>query len=142
MAQVPDGRFALGLPGPMRDRLTSAVLRGEKTATCSLLDRSAGTVPRVGEQLTLVDSDESPIGVVELVEVEVMSLGEVELSLAVAEGEGFDSVAAWRRAHEALWVAEGLAPERRAARWRFDDATELLVERFRTVARLPLADGR
>ena len=48
-----------GFPGELRDRLVGAVLAGEKTATTGLLiewELDDEPVPRLGEQLRVVDS--------------------------------------------------------------------------------------
>jgi uncharacterized protein YhfF len=124
-----------GPPGPMRDRLISAVFRGEKTATTSLLAELAANqeaLPTIGERLTVVDSDDRPVAVIELTAVEVIALGDVALDLAKAEAEGFESVAEWREAHERFWSDE-VIPELPDGLTLRDD-TEVVIERFRLVA--------
>jgi uncharacterized protein YhfF len=117
-------------PGPLRDQLVAAVLSGEKTATTSLAKwytEEGEEMPVVGQRQVMVDSDERPVGVVEVTAVEVIRLGDADLRLAIDEGEGFESVAQWREAHEAFWRTEGVTD--------FDDDLEVLVERFRLVER-------
>ena len=126
----------LGSPGPLRDRLVAAVLRGGKTATSSLLiqyEQAGELLPRPGATRLLVDSDEEAVGEVEIVEVDVVRLGEADLQLALDEGEGFASVAAWREAHEEFWRKEILPDLELPEEW-LDDDTMVVVERFRYLA--------
>jgi uncharacterized protein YhfF len=121
-----------GLPGPMRDRLVVAVLRGEKTATASLLaepEAENEPLPAVGDRLTVIDSDEKPVAVIELVAVDIIRLGDADLRLARQEGEGFDTVSEWREAHERFWREQELPGLSKS----LTDDTRIVVERFRLV---------
>jgi uncharacterized protein YhfF len=120
----------------MRDRLVGAVLKGDKTATSSLLSEWRAEdeqLPAVGERQTVVDSADDPVAEIEIVGVDIIRLGDADLDLATAEGEGFRSVDEWREAHEDFWTTNGATPRRAAGRWRLDDDTEVVVERFRVV---------
>src|SRR6266496_2855289 len=100
-------RFAF--PGPERDRLVDAVLKGDKTATSSLLAEwilDDQELPAVGDRREVLDSDDKPVAVIEITAVDVIRLGDVDLALAHEEGEGFESVAEWRQAHEHFWTDE------------------------------------
>ena len=66
-------------------------------------------------------------------EVDVVRLGEADLQLALDEGEGFASVAAWREAHEEFWRKEILPDLGLPEEW-LDDDTMVVVERFRYLA--------
>jgi uncharacterized protein YhfF len=128
----------LGFPGELRDRLVAAVLSGEKTATTGLLvewELDSEPVPGAGERFLVVDSAELPVAVIEFVDVRVVSLADVDIDTAKAEGEGFASVEEWRLAHEAFW--NGYADDLRARlgdqSWRLADDTLVVVERFRLV---------
>jgi uncharacterized protein YhfF len=128
------GVALFGPPGPMRDRLVTAVRRGEKTASSSLLvewEADREPLPAAGDRLTVIDSDESPVALIELLAVDVIRLGDADLSLARDEGEGFESVAEWREAHERFWSDE-VIPELPDGLTLSDD-TEVVVERFRLV---------
>lgn len=60
----------LGSPGPLRDRLVEEVVRGEKTATSSLLvqfEQAGEPLPEPGTKKVLVDSQEKAIGQIEIV---------------------------------------------------------------------------
>jgi uncharacterized protein YhfF len=87
----------------LRDRLVAAILRGDKTATSTLLVEYEyeGSAPvRVGERSMVVDSRGQPVAVIETTEVRVTTVGDVDLEFARDEGEGFASVADWRAEHE------------------------------------------
>ncbi len=134
--------FELGVPGPLRDELVMLVLAGAKRATSSLLDQwraSGHTLPRPGERYAMVDSDGVPVAVVQVTEVDVIRLDEADLALALDEGEGFETVEAWREAHERFWREEVL-PELGGggAQQLFDD-TRIVVQRFTVVSRRPPA---
>jgi uncharacterized protein YhfF len=108
------------------------VLSGAKTSTSSLLDEYTGEddpLPVAGQRYVLIDSDVRAVGLVEVTEVRTLPLNEVDLDFAREEGEGYESVAAWRRAHERFWKAN--APE-----IPLDDSTVVVAERFRLVERL------
>jgi uncharacterized protein YhfF len=98
--------FELAYPGPLRDELVATALSGAKTSTSSLLDEYAGEdapLPVAGQRYVLVDSNVRAVGLVEVTEVRTLPLNEVDLEFAREEGEGYESVAAWRRAHERFW---------------------------------------
>jgi uncharacterized protein YhfF len=131
----------LGFEGtPLRARLVAAVLRGEKTATAGLLvdyEREGEALPEVGERLALVGPDGGEAGVVEITVVRVLRVDETELEFARAEGEGFESVAEWRAAHEDFW--RGYTHELREwlgdPNWDVRDDTLYVQEWFRLVER-------
>jgi len=114
----------------LRRQLVDAVLRGEKTATAGLRSDFAphtdDPLPRAGERFALLDFDDRPVAVVETTEVRVVRAGDVDLDFARDEGEGFESVEDWRRAHERFWSEHEIT-----------DDTLIVAERFRLVERLP-----
>jgi uncharacterized protein YhfF len=128
----------LGLPGPLRERLVAVVLNGRKTATSSLLaewDAENDALPEVGDRLTVVDSDERPVGTIELTAVEVIRLGDADLTLAHAEGEGFETVDQWRREHERFWRERVIPRLPAPLAAPLSDDTRIVVERFRLLQR-------
>jgi len=135
-------RMELGFRGtPLREQLVAAVLRGEKTATAGLLvdyERDGEPVPEAGQRYLLVDGDDRGVAVVEITDVRVLRVGDCDLAFARDEGEGFESVAAWREAHDRFW--RGYADEIRAylgdPGWDVTDDTLFVAERFRVVTRL------
>jgi uncharacterized protein YhfF len=114
----------LGYAGtPLRRELVAAVLRGEKTATAGL--HGDDPLPQVGDRFLLLDYDDRPVAVVETTDVRVLRVDEVDLAFARDEGEGFETVAAWREAHERFWSDREIR-----------DDTLVVAERFRLVERL------
>ncbi|WP_327291344.1 ASCH domain-containing protein [Streptomyces sp. NBC_01198] len=137
LAALPEAGF--GFPGPLRDRLVAAVLDGSKTATTGVAaayEHEGEALPEPGQRSVVVDSDGRPVAVIEITEVRVVPLREVDLAHALDEGEGDESVAAWRRGHEDFWHG----PEMRAAmddpQFTVDDDTPVVLERFRLIADL------
>jgi uncharacterized protein YhfF len=125
----------LGYPRTeLRRKLVDAVLRGEKTATAGLRSDYAPhteeRLPEAGDRCVLLGYDGEPVAVVETTEVRVVRVDDVDLAFARDEGEGFESVADWRRAHEEFWSDQEL-----------DDDTLVVAERFRIVARLESTDA-
>ncbi len=129
-------RFAF--PGPERDRLVDAVLKGRKTATSSLLAEwllDDQELPAVGDRREMLDSNDSAVAVIETTAVDVIRLGDADLALAHEEGEGFESVAEWRLAHERFW-AEDVMPRLPAnLAGPLNDDAKVVVVRFRLVPR-------
>ena len=57
-------------PGPLRDELTALALAGTKTTTAGLfaeLEADGVTLPAPGVREVLLDSDERPVAVIEIV---------------------------------------------------------------------------
>ncbi len=118
-------RFELGYRRTaLRQKLVDAVLRGDKTATAGLYEPSE-PLPAIGQRWGLLGFDDEPVAVVETTEARVIRVGDVDLAFALDEGEGFGTVADWRRAHESFWADR-----------RIDDETLIVAERFRLVERL------
>jgi uncharacterized protein YhfF len=113
----------------LRRKLVDAVLRGEKTATSSLraeyTPHTGEALPRVGDRCVMLGFDDEPIAVIETTQVRVLRAGDVDLSFARDEGEGFETVTEWRRAHEDFWAAHEIG-----------DDTLIVAERFRVVETL------
>ena len=107
MDELPIIEF--GSSGPLREKLVAAIVAGEKTATSSLVAAyaSAGeSLPQVGQRGTVIDSEGTRRALTETTAVEVSPLSEVPLAHALAEGEGYADVAAWRGcAHHVLELA-------------------------------------
>jgi uncharacterized protein YhfF len=125
-----------GFPGPLRDALVEAILRGEKTATTGLLAayrREGAQTEAVGSRALVVDSTGRGVAVIETTEVEVKRMGDVDLALARDEGEGFETLDEWREAHVRFFTS----PEMVAALGRpavaIDDDSLVVCSRFRVV---------
>ncbi|AUS81653.1 RNA-binding protein [Actinoalloteichus sp. AHMU CJ021] len=131
---LPIAEFAF--PGPLRDRLVVAVLSGTKTATSALLVEygSEGVpLPEVGARSVVVDSAERPVAVIETTDVRVSRLDEVDLAHARAEGEGYDSVVAWRAGHEEFWCGADFRAAIGDPSFTPSDGTPVVLECFRVV---------
>jgi uncharacterized protein YhfF len=136
-ASLPAFEFAF--PGPLRDRLVAAVLDGTKTATTALLqdyEIEGEPLPVVGTRAAVVDSAGRRVAVIELTEVRVIRLGDVDLEHAQDEGEGDDSIAAWRASHEEYWHGKDYRGWLGNPGFTVDDDTPVVLERFRLVATL------
>jgi uncharacterized protein YhfF len=124
-----------GFPGPQRDQLVAAVLRGEKTATASLRleyePEGRDELPQPGMRWVVVDSSDRPVAVIETSEVRVVRAGDVDEQFAFDEGEGFESVADWRAAHERFWGSDDY--RREVGVTEVEDDTMVVCERFRLV---------
>jgi uncharacterized protein YhfF len=137
MMEHPEVICEFALPGPIRDRLVDSVLRGEKTATSSLLaewEHDGDPLSNVGERQTVVDSCGQPVAEIELTALDVVRLGDVGLDVALAEGEGFSGVDDWRSAHERFWEEFVLPDLPGGLISGLDDDTLVVVERFRLVS--------
>jgi uncharacterized protein YhfF len=108
---------------PLRRQLVEAVLRGDKTATAGLYGDEP--LPQAGDRFLLLGYDDEPLAVVETTEVRVLRVAEVDLDFARDEGEGFETVADWREAHQRFWSDREIG-----------DDTLVVAERFRLVERL------
>jgi uncharacterized protein YhfF len=126
------GEFAF--PGPLRDQLVAAILSGVKTSTSGLLieyERDREPLPGPGDREVVIDSAGQPVALIELVEVRVVRLADVDLAHAVAEGEGFATVAEWRAGHESFWHSAELRAELGDPAFTVDDDTMIVALAFR-----------
>jgi uncharacterized protein YhfF len=129
--------FEFAFPGPLRDKLVAAVLEGSKTTTTGLLqdyEIEGEPLPVVGSRAAVVDSAGRRVAVIELTEVRVSRLGDVDAGHARDEGEGTDTVAAWRAAHEAFWHGTDYRGWLGDPDFTVDDDTRAVLQRFRLVA--------
>jgi uncharacterized protein YhfF len=137
---LPRAEFAF--PGPLRDKLVTAILSGAKTTTSALLvgyERAGEPLPEVGRRSAVVDSADRPVAVIELTEVRVVRLVDVDLQHALDEGEGDTSVAQWRAGHEAFWHSAEVRAELGDSGFTVDDDTPVVAQRFRLVHVAPVA---
>ncbi|MEV0570620.1 ASCH domain-containing protein [Dactylosporangium sp. NPDC050588] len=137
MTELPTFQFAF--PGPLRDALVAAVLNGTKTTTTGLLqdwEIDGEPLPAAGDRSAVVDSAERPVAVIELTGVEVRRLGDVDARHARDEGEGHDTVAAWRAGHEEFWHGADYRGWLGDPGFTVDDDTPAVLQRFRVVEKL------
>jgi uncharacterized protein YhfF len=134
---LPKAEFAF--PGPLRDQLVAAILDGSKTSTTGLVvdyEHEGEALPEVGSRSVVVDSEDRPIGIIEVTGVRVVPLAEVDLAHALDEGEGHADVAAWRAGHERFWHSAEMRAALDDPGFTVNDATPAVLERFRLVADL------
>ena len=127
---IPSAEFAF--PGPLRDELVAAIMRGEKTATAGVLaeyEEEGEPVPEPGDLQVVLDSQNRGVALIEITEARVLRAAEVDEQFARDEGEGFETVADWYAAHARFFDA--YRPE------RFGDDTLVVAERFRLVEVYP-----
>jgi uncharacterized protein YhfF len=132
-------RAEFGFPGPLRDRLVAAILRGEKTSTTGLREavvRSGESPGAVSDRELVVDSGDAGVAVIETTSVELKRFDEVDLAFAVDEGEGFETLEAWRDAHVRFFTSQEMTAVLGDPPLAIDDATIVVCYRFRVVERL------
>jgi len=128
---VKHAEFAF--PGPLRDKLVAAILRGEKTSTTGLVaeyEKYGEELPVVGERELMIDSAGEGVAVLETTEVRVIPLSEVDLRHALDEGEGFTSVAEWRADHTDYWQSAEMRAAMEDPEFTVDDTTLVVATRF------------
>jgi len=129
----PQRVVEFAFPGPLRDALIAAIRSGDKTATSALLrgyEVDGESLPVVGARGVVVDSHGEPAFWIETTGVRVVPLGEVPLAHALAEGEGYASVAEWRDGHVRFWESAEVRAEL-GEDFVIDDATPVVLESFR-----------
>ncbi|TFB63347.1 ASCH domain-containing protein [Cryobacterium sp. Hz7] len=132
-----------GFPGPLRERLIAAILAGTKTSTSSTLVEYSiedEQLPIIGNKQTVVDSHDAAVAIIQTVAVEIVRLADVGLEHARDEGEGFVSVAAWRRGHEAFWHGTEMRAFLNSPTFTVDDDTLVVLERFQLIEALGQAN--
>lgn len=127
--------WAFGDSPRMANRLGALVVRGEKTATCSLLwsyEVEGEALPREGAREIILDGEGRPMCVVETGQVDIRPFNAVDEEFARAEGEGDRTLAYWRDAHWRFFTREceriGREP---------DETMPLVCERFRVIFPVP-----
>ncbi len=116
--------FAFGDSPEMADELLALVIAGTKTATCGALrDFPDGSPDRpvVGRSDVVLDGNGHRAAVIETLEVTIRRFDAVDEAFAHDEGEGFRTLADWRKGHQEYFERNG----------GFSPDMELLCERFR-----------
>jgi uncharacterized protein YhfF len=125
-------RIEFAFPGPLRDRLVTAILSGAKTTTTGLVLENE-PLPEVGQLLAVVESADRRVAAIEVTQVRVIRLADVDLQHALDEGEGDESVAGWRAGHEEFWHSAEVRAELGDPHFTVNDDTLVLAQRFRLV---------
>jgi uncharacterized protein YhfF len=118
--------FSFGDSPQMADELLALVVAGTKTATCGALrDFPAGSpdMPVVGRRDVVLDGKGNRAAVIETLEVTIRRFDEVDEAFTHDEGEGFRTLADWRKGHQDYFERNG----------GFSPDMELVCERFRLV---------
>ena len=129
---LPRSEFAF--PGPLRDRLVSAILDGSKTSTTSTAveyEIEDEPFPQIGARQVVVDSAEKAVAVIETTAVQHVRLALVSWAHARDEGEGYSTVAEWRAGHERFWHSEDMRNFLGDPLFAVNDDTMMVLERFR-----------
>jgi uncharacterized protein YhfF len=132
--ELPVAEFAF--PGPLRDQLVAAIVSGAKTTTTGLIadyEHEGEPLPRPGDRQVVIDSAGRPVTVIETVAVRVLRLADIDLAHAVAEGEGYTSVAEWRAGHETFWHSGQSREALDDPGFTVDDDTLVVAQEFRVV---------
>ena len=132
--RLPLAEFAF--PGPLRDLLVAAILSGEKTTTAGLHEeylREGRALEEPGDRSLVIDSDGRPVAVIETLAVELRRFADVDLQFAIDEGEGFESVPAWRDAHRRFFSSPEMVAALGDPPVVIDDDTMIVCETFRVV---------
>lgn len=90
----------------------------------------------------MIDSADRPVAVIEITGVAVVPLGEVDVAHVRDEGEGQETVAEWRTGHESFWHSDEMRAALGDPGFTVDDATPVVLERFRVVEHLTRAPVR
>lgn len=131
---LPRAEFAF--PGPLRDRLVSAILDGSKTSTTSTAveyGMEDEPLPQTGTRQLVIDSAEQAVAVIETIDVRQVRLALVPWTHAHDEGEGYSSLAEWRAGHEQFWHSAEMRTYLGDPSFTVDDDTVVILERFRVI---------
>jgi uncharacterized protein YhfF len=102
LADQPPESWGFGDSPEMADELGQLVVRGIKTATCSLLweyESEGEALPREGDLSIIVNGAGQPLCIIETIQVRTIPFDKVDAQFAYDEGERDRSLAYWRRAH-------------------------------------------
>lgn len=110
----------------MADELGELVLKGIKSATCSLY--FGENVLNSSGLSIIVDSKRKPLCLIETYEVTIRRYKDVDANFAIAEGEGDLSLGYWRQVHWDFFLSE-------AIRKGYEISEDMLLscERFRVI---------
>jgi uncharacterized protein YhfF len=126
-------RWAFGDSPELADELLALVLIGKKTATCCSLSQyedEAWPIPKPGDRWIVLDGKQRPRCVIETTNIKTQRFDHVDAEFAHDEGEGDQSYAYWREAHEDYFTRQG----------RFAPDMLVVCERFRLIEVLTKAE--
>ena len=91
------------------DQLIDLVLKGQKTATTHLdIDFDINGIRRreVGDYWVVLNKNLEPRCLIQVTDIEIKPFSEVDVSLAIREGEGDLSLAHWAMVHEDYYTQQ------------------------------------
>lgn len=131
-----------GHPGHMRDELTAAILSGKKTTTSSLaIQYGAANRPKPGDYEVVVDSTNTPICVIQILEVATVPFGSVPLHHVQNEGEDFTSIDQWASAHRLFWESPEFRHHIGDSSFRIEHSTEVVCTHFQLIGHVGTFGG-
>lgn len=114
-------RWKFGLDN---DKLVSLVLKGEKTATTTLLGGYNGNIPKIGDKSIIMYSYGKDACIIENVKVIVTEFKNITKELAFLEGEGDKSLEYYRKSHIEFFKTRDI---------NFNDDTMVVFEIFKVI---------
>jgi uncharacterized protein YhfF len=123
--------WAFGDGEAMADELGSLVVKGIKTATCSLFkeyETGNEVLPQAGGLSIILDGRGEPLCLIETTSVEIKPFNKVDAQFAYDEGEGDCSLEYWHQAHRRFF-------SRTCAEigMQFSEEMPVVCERFKMV---------
>jgi uncharacterized protein YhfF len=123
--------FSFGNTESMANKLAELVLRGEKTATSSLLwtiEQENKPLPQVGDYSIVTTWDKVPVCIMETIELRIIPFKDVDAQFAYDYGEGDRTLAWWKKGMWEYYVQECVDIGKQAM-----EDMPILCERFRVV---------
>lgn len=117
--------------GDAPDELAELVLIGKKVGTASaypLYELENEPIPQAGAYSVILDSKDRAVCVIRTTKVYVTAFRDVSAEHAAKEGEGDQTLAYWRRIHEAFF-----RKELQGVGLRFDENLPIVCEEFERV---------
>jgi uncharacterized protein YhfF len=110
LATLPDATLSVeicdasqfGDHSDLADKLGNLILKEIKTATCSALwewEAEGSELPKVGSKTIVLDGNDSPLCIIETIDVVIRAFNEVDAKFAYEEGEDDRSLESWRAGH-------------------------------------------
>jgi len=114
--------------GGAADKLANLVIKGIKTATCSLYywyQDGKEKLPEEGEYSVILNSKNEAICIIKTTKIYIIPYCDVSEEHAYKEGEGDRSLLYWKKVHEEFFSGELAETEK-----KFQDNMEVVCEEF------------
>lgn len=117
--------WAFGDSAQMANALSTLVIEGHKTASCSTLASHCELENKltVGDYHIVLDGNDLPVCILRTTALKIIRFKDVSEKEAALEGEGDKSLAYWRREHQAFFERSG----------HFSESLELVFEEFELI---------